>query len=266
MRFLLRWSAALCLLLGATAIGAAQGSYPDRPVKFIVAFPPGGATDTFFRQIANDVSAAVGQPAVIENRGGGGGYIAWQQVANSEPDGYTLLVAENALAISQALYKNHPSKFDPVRQYDAIAATGSTPLVLTAANNTPFNTFAELVTYSKSLPQKLNYAHAGAGSVTHLSFEVVRDGAGMDTVPVPYKGGGPAVADVIAGHVPITMASLSVAKPLVEGGKVKGLFVTSQQRSPALPNVPSVKGRRVVWKVAARWAVRHKNPWLSWSG
>ena len=241
MRFLLRWSAALCLLLGATAIGAAQGSYPDRPVKFIVAFPPGGATDTFFRQIANDVSAAVGQPAVIENRGGGGGYIAWQQVANSEPDGYTLLVAENALAISQALYKNHPSKFDPVRQYDAIAATGSTPLVLAAANNTPFNTFAELVTYSKSLPQKLNYAHAGAGSVTHLSFEVVRDGAGMDTVPVPYKGGGPAVADVIAGHVPITMASLSVAKPLVEGGKVKGLFVTSQQRSPALPNVPSVK-------------------------
>ena len=241
MRILLRWSAALCLLLGATAIGAAQGSYPDRPVKFIVAFPPGGATDTFFRQIANDVSAAVGQPAVIENRGGGGGYIAWQQVANSEPDGYTLLVAENALAISQALYKNHPSKFDPVRQYDAIAATGSTPLVLAAANNTPFNTFAELVTYSKSLPQKLNYAHAGAGSVTHLSFEVVRDGAGMDTVPVPYKGGGPAVADVIAGHVPITMASLSVAKPLVEGGKVKGLFVTSQQRSPALPNVPSVK-------------------------
>ena len=210
-------------------------------MKFIVAFPPGGATDTFFRQIANDVSAAVGQPAVIENRGGGGGYIAWQQVANSEPDGYTLLVAENALAISQALYKNHPSKFDPVRQYDAIAATGSTPLVLAAANNTPFNTFAELVTYSKSLPQKLNYAHAGAGSVTHLSFEVVRDGAGMDTVPVPYKGGGPAVADVIAGHVPITMASLSVAKPLVEGGKVKGLFVTSQQRSPALPNVPSVK-------------------------
>ncbi|MEW6453154.1 MAG: tripartite tricarboxylate transporter substrate binding protein [Pseudomonadota bacterium] len=241
MRMFLRLSAALCLLLGAPALAGAQGSYPDRPVKFVVAFPPGGATDTFFRQIANDVSAALGQPAIIENRGGGGGYIAWQQVANSEPDGYTLLVAENALGISQALYKNHPSKFDPLKQYDAIAATGSTPLVLTAANNTPFNTFAELVTYSKSLPQKLNYAHAGAGSVTHLSFEVVRDGAGMDTVPVPYKGGGPAVADVVAGHVPITLASMSVGKPLVEGGKLKGLFVTSQGRSPALPNVPSVK-------------------------
>lgn len=241
MRMFWRLSAALCLLFGAPALANAQGSFPDRPVKFIVAFPPGGATDTFFRQIANDVSAALGQPAIIENRGGGGGYIAWQQVANAEPDGYTLLVAENALGISQALYKNHPSKFDPLKQYDAIAATGSTPLVLTAANNTSFNTFAELVAYSKSLPQKLNYAHAGAGSVTHLSFEVIRDGAGMDTVPVPYKGGGPAVADTVAGHVPITMASLSVAKPLVESGKLKGLFVTSPQRSPALPNVPSVK-------------------------
>jgi tripartite-type tricarboxylate transporter receptor subunit TctC len=241
MRKFLRLGAALCLLFGVSALANAQGSFPERPVKFVVAFPPGGATDTFFRQIANDVSAALGQPAIIENRGGGGGYIAWQQIANAEPDGYTLLVAENALGISQALYKNHPSKFDPLKQYDAIAATGSTPLVLIAANNTPFNTFAELVAYSKTLPQKLNYAHAGAGSVTHLSFEVVRDGAGMDTVAVPYKGGGPAVADVVAGHVPTTMASLSVAKPLIEGGKVKGLFVTSQQRSPALPNVPSVK-------------------------
>jgi tripartite-type tricarboxylate transporter receptor subunit TctC len=178
---------------------------------------------------------------VIENRGGGGGYIAWQQVANSAPDGYTLLVAENALGVSQALYKQHPSGFDPLKHYDAIAAIASSPLVLCIANKVPANNFAGLVAYSKTLPEKLNYAHAGVGSVSHLVFEVIRDAAGMDTIGVPYKGGGPAVADVVAGHVAAIVSAMSVGKPLVEGGKVKGIAVTSPKRSPALPNVPTLK-------------------------
>ena len=244
MRNLIRWCSIICSLLGLATVAQAQSSplsYPDRPVRLVVAFPPGGATDTFIRQLTGELKDAFGQPVVIENRGGGGGYIAWQAVANSEPDGYTLLVAENALGVSQALYKKHPSGFNPLTQYDAIAAVASTPLVLAVANNVPANTFGELVAHSKTLPQKMNYAHAGAGSVSHLVFEVIRDAAGMDTVPVPYKGGGPAVADVVAGHVAAIVSAVSVGKPLIEGGKIKGVAVTSSKRSPALPNVPSLK-------------------------
>lgn len=233
-----------CLLvLAALASGTitAQAEYPDRPVRFVIAFPPGGGTDSFFRQITNELGAALGQTVVVENRAGGGGYIAWQQVATSEPDGYTLLVAENALGVSQALYKNHASGFDPLKQYDAIGAIASTPLVLLVANNVPASTLAELTAYSRALPQKLNFAHAGVGTVAHLVFEVIRDGAGMETVAVPYKGGGPAVADVVAGHVAAIVSTMSVAKPLVESGKVKAIAVTGAKRSPALPSVPSLK-------------------------
>jgi tripartite-type tricarboxylate transporter receptor subunit TctC len=229
------------LVVPAFALAQGAGSYPDRPIKLVVAFPPGGATDTFIRQLTGELKDALGQSVVIENRGGGGGYIAWGQVAASEPDGYTLLVAENALGISQALYKKHPSNFNPLTQYDAIAAVASTPLVLLAANNVPANDFAGLVKHAKSLPQKLNYAHAGTGSVSHLVFEVIRDGAGFETVPVPYKGGGPAVADVVAGHVAAIVSAISVGKPLAEGGKVKAIAVTGTTRSPALPNVPTLK-------------------------
>lgn len=245
MRHLIRWCSVVLMGVLFPALAPAQGSYPDRPVRFVIAFPPGGATDTFFRQITNELGAALGQSVVVENRGGGGGYIAWQQVANADPDGYTLLVAENALGVSQALYKQHPSGFDPLRQYDAVAAIATTPLVLLIANNVPADTFSALVAYAKSLPQKMNYAHAGVGSVSHLVFEVIRDAAGMETVPVPYKGGGPAVADVVAGHVAAIVSAMSVAKPLVEGGKVKGIAVTSTRRSPALPNVPSLKEQGV---------------------
>jgi tripartite-type tricarboxylate transporter receptor subunit TctC len=241
MMHVVRFCTILCALLGLSGLAQAQSAYPERPVRFVIAFPPGGATDTFFRQITHELSQALGQSVVVENRGGGGGYIAWQQVANSAPDGYTLLVAENAVPISKALYRQHPSGFDPLKHLDAIGAIASTPLVLCAANKVPAKDFAGLVAYSKSLPQKMNYAHAGIGTVSHLVFEVIRDASGMNTVGVPYKGGGPAVADVVAGHVSAIVASMSVAKPLIEGGKVQGILVTSSKRSPALPNVPSLK-------------------------
>ena len=241
---LVRWCSVVCALLAMPALTFAQGSaqnYPDRPIKLVVAFPPGGATDTFIRNLVDELKEAFGQPVIIENRGGGGGYIAWSAVAASEPDGYTLLVAENAVGISQALYKNHPTNFWPLRQYVAVAGVAHSTLVLCVANNVPANNFAELVKYSKTLPQKMNYAHAGAGSVSHLVFEVIRDGAGMETVPVPYKGGGPAMQDVVAGHVPAVMASISVGKAQADNGKVKAFAVTSPTRSPGLPNVPTLK-------------------------
>src|SRR5262249_31847411 len=241
MRNRLRWCSVLCALLGAAAAAQPRGrpAYPDRPVRLVVAFPPGGATDTFARQITQELGEALGQSVVIENKPGAGGTIAWNYVAASEPDGYTLLMAENALGISQALYKK--TAFDPVKDYDAIAAAATSPLVLAVANNVPANSVAELIAHSRSLPQKLNYASAGIGSVSHLTFEVIKAATGIETVHVPYKGGGPAMNDVIAGHVAMNMASIQVAKGLVEAGKIKGLAGTSAARSPGLPNVPTLR-------------------------
>jgi tripartite-type tricarboxylate transporter receptor subunit TctC len=240
--FFHRWSIA-GTLLGAFGSAFAQSAapYPERPVKLIVAFVPGGATDTMARQILGELSEALGQPVVVENRPGANGYLAWNHVAAAAPDGYTVLLAENALAMSQALHKKATSSFDPLTQYDAIASVASSPLVLVVANNVKANTVQELIAYSKAGAQKMNYASAGIGSVTHLVMEVFRDGAGMDAVHVPYKGGGQAVADVIAGHIPVTFASTQVAKSLVEGGRIKALAVTSTARSPALPSVPTLK-------------------------
>jgi tripartite-type tricarboxylate transporter receptor subunit TctC len=240
MRNRLRWCSVLCALLGGAALAQAQdpSSYPDRPIRLAVAFAPGGATDTFARQITQELGEALGQSVLIENKPGAGGYIAWNYVAASEPDGYTLLMAENALGISQALYKK--ASFDPLKQYDAIAAVATSPLVLSVANNVKANSVAELIAYSRTLPQKMNYASAGIGSVSHLTFEVVKAATGMEAVHVPYKGGGPAMNDVVAGHVALNMASIQVAKGLVESGKIKGLAVTSAERSPVLPNVPTL--------------------------
>jgi len=240
MRNRLRWCSVLCALLGGAALAQAQdpSSYPDRPIRLVVAFAPGGATDTFARQITQELGEALGQSVLVENKPGAGGYIAWNYVAASEPDGYTLLMAENALGISQALYKK--ASFDPLKQYDAIAAVATSPLVLSVANNVKANSVAELIAYSRTLPQKMNYASAGIGSVSHLTFEVVKAATGMEAVHVPYKGGGPAMNDVIAGHVALNMASIQVAKGLVESGKIKGLAVTSAERSPVLPNVPTL--------------------------
>ena len=240
MRNRLRWCSVLCAVLGAAALAQAQSpsSYPDRPIRLVVAFAPGGATDTFARQITQELGEALGQSVLIENKPGAGGYIAWNYVATSDPDGYTLLMAENALGISQALYKK--TSFDPIKQYDAIAALATSPLVLAVANNVKANSVAELIAYSRTLPQKMNYASAGIGSVSHLTTEVLKAATGMEAVHVPYKGGGPAMNDVIAGHVALNMASIQVAKGLVETGKIKGLAVTSAARSPVLPNVPTL--------------------------
>jgi tripartite-type tricarboxylate transporter receptor subunit TctC len=240
MRFA-RW----CIILGTQlfypTLALAQGSYPDRPVRFVIAFPPGGATDTFFRLISNEIGQALGQSVVIENKGGAGGYIAWQMVAASPADGYTVLVAENAIGINQALFKKHPSGFNPLKDYDAVGAMASVPVVWTVANNVPADTFPDFVKWSKTVPGHFNYGHAGPGSVSHLIPEVILDAAGMQAVPVPFKGGGPAAQAVAGGFVSVVVSSLAVAKPQIEGKLVKGLLVTSPKRSSALPQVPTLK-------------------------
>jgi tripartite-type tricarboxylate transporter receptor subunit TctC len=240
MHKLARGILAAAAIISATLSSAAQSNYPDRPIRLIIAFVPGGATDTLGRQIINDLGEALGQPVIIENRPGANGYLAWNHVASSEPDGYTLLLAENALAISQALHKKATSPFDPLTQYVGIAGIATSPSVLVVSNNVPVNSVAELVAYSKKVPQKLNFASAGVGSVSHLIFEVFKDGVGMEAIHIPYKGGGQSINDVIAGHVPMTLNSIQASKGLVESGKVKGLGVTSATRSPALPSTPTL--------------------------
>ena len=235
----------LQVTLGAATLPAAPRFawaqiYPSRPVRLVVAFVAGGATDTLARQISNDLKEALGQPVVVENRPGANGYLAWNHVAGAEPDGHTLLLAENALGISQALYKKSASSFDPLTQYEAVAAIATSPSALIIANKIPVNTVAELVPYSRTIPEKMNYGSAGVGSVSHLNFEVFKDAVGMEAVHIPYKGGGQAIADVVAGHVPMTITSVQATKSLVEGGKIKALAVTSAARSPAMPAVPTM--------------------------
>src|SRR5262245_34007112 len=233
-----------CALAGAAlalpVATPAQQAYPDRPIRLVVAFVAGGATDTLARQISNELKDALGQPVVVENRPGANGYLAWTHVAGAEPDGHTLLLAENALAISQALHKKATSSFDPLTQYDAVAGIATSPSALIVANNIPAKTVAELVAYSKTVPQKMNYGSAGVGSVAHLNFEVFKDAVGMEAVHIPYKGGGQAIGDVVAGHVPMTITSVQATKALVEAGSIKALAVTSAGRSPAMPHVPTM--------------------------
>ncbi len=239
MRNVMRWG--LACAIAAMALGANAQTYPDRPVKLVIAFVPGGATDTFARKISNDLGEALGQSIVIENRPGANGYLAWNYVASADPDGYTLMFAENALAISQALYKKSQSPFDPLKQYDAIAGLATSPSALIVNNNVPVNSVGELIKLAKNTPQKLNFASAGIGSVSHLSFEVFRVAAGFDAVHVPYKGGGQAINDVLAGHVPMTLTSVQAVYGLIDGGKVKGLAVTGHKRFANLPNVPTLE-------------------------
>jgi tripartite-type tricarboxylate transporter receptor subunit TctC len=239
MPAILRWAALICALL--TTFGAQAQTYPDRPIHLIIAFVPGGATDTMARQIQQDLSEALGQTVVVENRPGGSGYIAWNFVANARPDGYTLLLAENALAISQGLFKQQSSTFDPIRQYDPVAHVASSPLALVVANRVKADNVAELIALAHSMePQKMNYASAGIGSVAHLTFEVFRDGAGIEAIHIPYKGGGAAIADILGGQVEMHMASIQVAAGMAKAGKLKALAVTSRKRSPALPDVPTL--------------------------
>jgi tripartite-type tricarboxylate transporter receptor subunit TctC len=232
------------LLAGAVLIvpvvSRAQSTtdYPNRPIRLVVGFAPGGATDTLARLLTGALGQELGQTIYVENIAGASGYIAWRNVAASAPDGYTLLMAENAVAIRPG-FKDMTPTFDPVTDLDAVASVAHSPLVLCIADAVPVNSVKELIAYSHS-GKALNYASAGTGSVAQLVWEVVKEGAKIDALSVPYRGGGPAMAAIIAGQVDVIMASSQVAKPLVEDKRIKALAVTGMERSPALPDVPTL--------------------------
>jgi tripartite-type tricarboxylate transporter receptor subunit TctC len=227
-------------LQAAHGIGTAQAQdYPARPVKIIVPTPPGGPVDVIGRLTANYLQGALGQAFIVENRAGAGNTIGSKDAAEATPDGYTLLYsAASGLIIAPLL---HPDAgYDPLTSFDPIALVGSTSNVLVVNPSVPAHSVKELVAYAKANPGKVNFSSGGIGVLPHLIGEMFKARAGIDIVHVPYKGGGPSIADLVAGNVQMTFESTAVLLPLIQSGRLRALAVTAPQRIPQLPDVPTM--------------------------
>ena len=213
-------------------------AYPNKPVKVVVPYPPGGPTDIVARVVFQQVSEATGQQFVIDNRAGGGGNIGAEAVAHAPADGYTLLVATTAHAINMSLFSG--LRYDVVKDFTPVSLLTQGPLVLVATPGFPANNVRELIALAKAKPDTLNFASSGNGQSTHLSGELFNAMAGVKILHVPYKGSAPALTDVMSGQVPLMFDTMLSAMPFVNSGKLKALAVTSPMRSPAAPNVPTI--------------------------
>jgi len=220
--------------------GAAIGqSYPNKAVRLVVPFPPGGPADVLGRLIAQKLAESLKQPVVIDNRGGAGGTIGAEIVARAMPDGYTLLMGSTTtLAVSPSLYRN--LSYDPKKAFKPIGLFASVPLTLVVNPNVPVSTVKELIAYAKARPGKLFYGSAGNGTQVHLTGEMFKTIAGIDAVHVPYKGGAFSIPALLAGDVQYMFESIQATLPQIRAGKIKVLAVTSAARSPMLPNAPTV--------------------------
>ncbi|HVZ52786.1 MAG TPA: tripartite tricarboxylate transporter substrate binding protein [Pseudolabrys sp.] len=241
-------NAAAALILLASA--AAADDYPTKPIRLIIPFPPGGSNDVVGRLVAKQLSDELKQQVYVDNRGGAGGTIGTEDCAKSAPDGYTLCIISIAHAVNPAL---HTLKYDPIKSFTPISILATGPNVLVVSEDAPFKTVKELVAAAKANPGKLDYASAGIGSFQHLGGELFKLEAGVNLVHVPYKGGGPAMQDVIAGHVKIMFSSLIQTTPLIKAGKLRALGTGGSKRSPVLPDVPTIAEAGVPTYVAENW-------------
>ena len=231
-----RWVLALAT---AVAAAAAAQDFPTHPVKIIVPWPPSGNIDITARTVAPALSEALGQQVIIENRAGAAGRIGTTAVARSPADGYALLLGSSGtITAGPAVFKN--ISYDPVKDLVAIGPIQSVPLVLTAAPNTPVSTYKEFVALANSKPGGLTIASAGSGSSNHLAIELLMRQANLKLVHVPYKGTGPAIADLLGSQVETMMDQLTASIEHIRGGRLKALAVSSKKRSPLLPNVPTL--------------------------
>jgi tripartite-type tricarboxylate transporter receptor subunit TctC len=228
--FLAAWIAAL-------PVHAQPPAYPTKPVRLIIPFPPGGSNDVVGRMVAAQLSVRLDKPVVVENVGGAGGLIGTEMAAKAAPDGYTLILVSVAFAFNPAIYKLN---YDPATAFTPVAMLGAGPVVIAVNPKVPVNNVRELIALAKEKPGHLNYATAGVGSFQHLASELFKQQSGADMVHVPFKGGGPAMMDVIAGNTQVAVGSLVQMIPQIRAGKLKALGVGSAQRLPALPDVPTV--------------------------
>jgi tripartite-type tricarboxylate transporter receptor subunit TctC len=226
------------LCIAASARLAQAADYPVRPVKWIVPYAPAGTTDVLARIVAQWLTDKMGQSFYIENRPGAGNNMGTEAVVNAPPDGYTMLLVNPANGINATLYKN--LNFNFIRDIAPVAALVRTPNVMEVTNALPVKTVAEFIAYCKAHPGKVNMASSGSGTSVHLSGELFKSMTGCDMVHVPYKGAGPALIDLIGGQVDVLFDNLPSSIGHIKGGKVRALAVTSQEREPSLPQLPTV--------------------------
>ena len=228
-------------LVSATAgsvMAQTAGAYPAKPLHIVVGFPPGGPVDTLARAIGEKLSLSMGQQVLVENVAGATGIIANQRVAKSAPDGYTLLMGASTIPIQATLKKSLP--YDTVRDLTPIAYVGDSPFLLVVPVASPVRNMRELVAHIKASPGKLSYGSAGTGSGNHLSGELMKKMAGLDITHVPYKGAAPAEVDVMGGHVSYIFDAFTSGLKLVQSGRLRALAVTTEARSPAAPDIPTM--------------------------
>lgn len=232
------WIAALVLAC-ATFGAAAQGNYPDQPVKWIVPYPPGGGTDVIARTLAEAMRAGLGQTLVVENRPGAATNIAADAVAKAKPDGYTVMSADNAMmAFNEHLFKKLP--YNPDKDFTYIGTIGRLPLALVVNPSFPAKTFAEFLAYVKANPGKVDYASPGLGSPHHLAMEMFKTRTKTFMTHIAYRGAAPAVQDVVAGQVPVMFLDLAAGLSFIQSNKVRVLAMGTAKRSPVLPDVPTL--------------------------
>ena len=225
--------------LAALALPAWGDTFPSKPVKIIVPFPPGGGTDILARPLADALSKKWGQPVIIDNRGGAGGNIGTKAAADAEPDGYTLIFGVMGThAVNQSLYKD--AGFDSMKDFAAITMVANTPNILVVTPSVPANTVQELIDYARANPGKLNYASPGNGSPSHLATAIFENMAGIQLTHVPYKGSGPALTDMLGGQTQVWIANAPVVLQHIQSGKLRALATTSARRPEIAPNIPTL--------------------------
>ncbi len=235
-----RLAAAIALIALLGCHGAvAQDKYPSRTVRVIVPTPAGGPVDVMARLVANQISPALGQNVIIDNRGGAGNTIGSAEAARAAPDGYTLLYSSSSgLVIAPMLQKN--AGYDPLKSYDPVVLVAATANILVVHPSVPAKSVGELIAHAKAHPGTINFSSGGIGTLPHLIGEYFKSQAGIVVIHVPYRGGGPSIQDVVAGHIQFTFEGISVLLPLIQAGQLRALAVTSAKRSPLLPDVPTM--------------------------